>query len=117
MRSYSAKSTIEDIKFRVLKVVSAYDKVTAEKVKYPLHGATNPVFVSFLFLGPAKNQECRGRWQTQLVRRYSAKPPLSLKLINERVLLVLKLYDKIDPSKVNATYCLCQCNGRLRNQN
>ncbi|EDV50148.2 acyl carrier protein, mitochondrial isoform X3 [Drosophila erecta] len=71
VRSYSAKSTIEDIKFRVLKVVSAYDK------------------------------ECRGRWQTQLVRRYSAKPPLSLKLINERVLLVLKLYDKIDPSKLN----------------
>lgn len=33
MRSYSAKSTIEDIKFRVLKVVSAYDKVTADKVK------------------------------------------------------------------------------------
>nr|8B9Z_T Chain T, Acyl carrier protein, mitochondrial [Drosophila melanogaster]8B9Z_U Chain U, Acyl carrier protein, mitochondrial [Drosophila melanogaster] len=28
-------------------------------------------------------------------------PPLSLKLINERVLLVLKLYDKIDPSKLN----------------
>ncbi|KRK00733.1 acyl carrier protein, mitochondrial isoform X1 [Drosophila teissieri] len=47
------------------------------------------------------SQECRGRWQTQLVRRYSAKPPLSLKLINERVLLVLKLYDKIDPSKLN----------------
>ncbi|XP_017127008.1 acyl carrier protein, mitochondrial isoform X3 [Drosophila elegans] len=71
VRCYSAKSTIEDIKFRVLKVVSAYDK------------------------------ECRGRWQTQSVRRYSAKPPLSLKLINERVLLVLKLYDKIDPSKLN----------------
>ncbi|XP_017127006.1 acyl carrier protein, mitochondrial isoform X2 [Drosophila elegans] len=47
------------------------------------------------------SQECRGRWQTQSVRRYSAKPPLSLKLINERVLLVLKLYDKIDPSKLN----------------
>ncbi|KAH8303681.1 hypothetical protein KR018_011637 [Drosophila ironensis] len=71
VRQYSAKSTLEDIKFRVLKVVSAYDK------------------------------ECRGRWQTQSVRRYSAKPPLSLKIINERVLLVLKLYDKIDPSKLN----------------
>ncbi|XP_020814482.1 acyl carrier protein, mitochondrial isoform X3 [Drosophila serrata] len=72
VRSYSAKSTIEDIKFRVLKVVSAYDK------------------------------ECgRNGWQTQSVRRYSAKPPLSLKLINERVLLVLKLYDKIDPCKLN----------------
>ncbi|XP_065361104.1 acyl carrier protein, mitochondrial isoform X1 [Calliphora vicina] len=39
-------------------------------------------------------------WQWQVARKYSAKPPLSLKLINERVLLVLKLYDKIDPSKL-----------------
>ncbi|XP_075159715.1 NADH dehydrogenase (ubiquinone) acyl carrier protein isoform X1 [Haematobia irritans] len=39
-------------------------------------------------------------WQWQTARKYSAKPPLSLKLINERVLLVLKLYDKIDPSKL-----------------
>ncbi|XP_030385634.1 acyl carrier protein, mitochondrial isoform X1 [Scaptodrosophila lebanonensis] len=70
-RNYSAKSTIEDIKCRVLKVVSSYDK------------------------------DSRCSWQTQLVRKYSAKPPLSLKLINERVLLVLKLYDKIDPSKLN----------------
>ncbi|XP_030385636.1 acyl carrier protein, mitochondrial isoform X3 [Scaptodrosophila lebanonensis] len=46
-------------------------------------------------------QDSRCSWQTQLVRKYSAKPPLSLKLINERVLLVLKLYDKIDPSKLN----------------
>ncbi|SPP87268.1 blast:Acyl carrier protein%2C mitochondrial [Drosophila guanche] len=79
LRSYSAKRTIEDIKFRVLKVVSAYDKVTADK----------------------ELASSRCRWQTQSVRRYSAKPPLSLKLINERVLLVLKLYDKIDPSKLN----------------
>ncbi|KAM7356740.1 NADH dehydrogenase (ubiquinone) acyl carrier protein isoform 1-T2 [Cochliomyia hominivorax] len=39
-------------------------------------------------------------WQWQIARQYSAKPPLSLKIINERVLLVLKLYDKIDPSKL-----------------
>ncbi|XP_023180062.1 acyl carrier protein, mitochondrial isoform X1 [Drosophila hydei] len=45
--------------------------------------------------------DSRCRWQTQSLRSYSAKPPLSLKLINERVLLVLKLYDKIDPSKLN----------------
>ncbi|XP_039149260.1 acyl carrier protein, mitochondrial isoform X1 [Drosophila simulans] len=37
VRSYSAKSTIEDIKFRVLKVVSAYDKVTAEKLNVESH--------------------------------------------------------------------------------
>ncbi|KAH8415692.1 hypothetical protein KR222_009310 [Zaprionus bogoriensis] len=71
VRNYSVRNTLEEIEHRVLKVVSAYDK------------------------------ESRGRWQTQSVRSYSAKPPLSLKLINERVLLVLKLYDKIDPSKLN----------------
>ncbi|EDW34216.1 GL21696 [Drosophila persimilis] len=37
LRSYSAKRTIEDIKFRVLKVVSAYDKVTADKLKVDSH--------------------------------------------------------------------------------
>ncbi|XP_017022835.1 acyl carrier protein, mitochondrial isoform X2 [Drosophila kikkawai] len=37
VRSYSAKSTIEDIKFRVLKVVSAYDKVTADKLNVESH--------------------------------------------------------------------------------
>ncbi|XP_017863207.1 PREDICTED: acyl carrier protein, mitochondrial isoform X3 [Drosophila arizonae] len=71
IRNYSARNTLEEIEHRVLKVVSAYDK------------------------------DSRCRWQTQSLRSYSAKPPLSLKLINERVLLVLKLYDKIDPSKLN----------------
>ncbi|XP_034137082.1 acyl carrier protein, mitochondrial isoform X1 [Drosophila guanche] len=37
LRSYSAKRTIEDIKFRVLKVVSAYDKVTADKLNVESH--------------------------------------------------------------------------------
>ncbi|KAI8120817.1 mitochondrial, Acyl carrier protein [Lucilia cuprina] len=74
VRCYSDKLSMEDIKDRVLKVVSAYDKVTSDK------GSNN--------------------WQWQAARKYSAKPPLSLKLINERVLLVLKLYDKIDPSKL-----------------
>ncbi|KAM7356742.1 NADH dehydrogenase (ubiquinone) acyl carrier protein isoform 2-T3 [Cochliomyia hominivorax] len=74
VRCYSDKLTMEDIKDRVLKVVSSYDKVTSDK------GSNN--------------------WQWQIARQYSAKPPLSLKIINERVLLVLKLYDKIDPSKL-----------------
>ncbi|XP_018561162.1 acyl carrier protein, mitochondrial isoform X1 [Anoplophora glabripennis] len=34
-------------------------------------------------------------------RSYSSKPPLTLKLITDRVLLVLKLYDKINPDKLN----------------
>ncbi|XP_004522991.1 acyl carrier protein, mitochondrial isoform X1 [Ceratitis capitata] len=43
----------------------------------------------------------KSNWQSQSVRNFSAKPPLTLKLIGERVLLVLKLYDKIDPSKLS----------------
>jgi len=34
------------------------------------------------------------------VRSYSAKPPLTLDLIQQRVILVLKLYDKINPEKL-----------------
>ncbi|XP_011635585.1 acyl carrier protein, mitochondrial isoform X3 [Pogonomyrmex barbatus] len=35
------------------------------------------------------------------VRQYSHKDPLTLDIINQRVLLVLKLYDKIETSKLN----------------
>lgn len=35
------------------------------------------------------------------VRHYSAKEPLTLKLIKERVILVLNLYDKVDPAKLS----------------
>jgi len=34
------------------------------------------------------------------IRHYSAGEPLSLELIRDRVLLVLKLFDKIDPNKL-----------------
>ncbi|VTJ63491.1 Hypothetical predicted protein [Marmota monax] len=37
---------------------------------------------------------------TQLCRQYSDAPPLTLEGIKDRVLYVLKLYDKIDPEKV-----------------
>ncbi|CAK9299911.1 unnamed protein product [Gordionus sp. m RMFG-2023] len=33
-------------------------------------------------------------------RKYSSKPPMSLALIEKRVLLVLKLFDKINPDKI-----------------
>lgn len=35
------------------------------------------------------------------VRHYSHKAPLTLDLIGQRVLLVLKLYDKVDIKKVS----------------
>ena len=34
------------------------------------------------------------------IRAFSDKPPLTLAHIQDRVLLVLRLYDKIDPTKV-----------------
>lgn len=37
------------------------------------------------------------------VRNYSGGPPLTLELIKSRVLLVLQLYDKINPEKVAFT--------------
>nr|XP_015854357.2 acyl carrier protein, mitochondrial [Peromyscus maniculatus bairdii] len=37
---------------------------------------------------------------THLCRQYSDAPPLTLEGIKDRVLYVLKLYDKIDPEKV-----------------
>ncbi|KAG4079314.1 hypothetical protein HA402_008006 [Bradysia odoriphaga] len=40
------------------------------------------------------------RWQQQPSRYYSAKQPLTKKLIEERVLLVLNLYDKVAPEKL-----------------
>ncbi|XP_021542528.1 acyl carrier protein, mitochondrial [Neomonachus schauinslandi] len=38
---------------------------------------------------------------TQLCRQYSDAPPLTLEGIRDRVLYVLKLYDKIDPEKLS----------------
>ncbi|XP_055701614.1 acyl carrier protein, mitochondrial isoform X3 [Phlebotomus papatasi] len=67
---FATKPSIEEIRTRVLKVVAAYDKVN-------VHG-----------------------WQYQILRNYSAKQPLTIQFITERVLLVLKLYDKIDPGKL-----------------
>ncbi|XP_058835085.1 acyl carrier protein, mitochondrial isoform X1 [Topomyia yanbarensis] len=46
------------------------------------------------------NFEQIGRWQLEFTRSYSAKEPLTLQLIKERVLLVLKLYDKVNPEKL-----------------
>lgn len=34
------------------------------------------------------------------IRNYSAKEPLTLKMIEQRIILVLNLYDKIDPEKL-----------------
>ncbi|EFN77613.1 Acyl carrier protein, mitochondrial [Harpegnathos saltator] len=76
-RGYCTRAKPESIKAiqeRVLKVVGAYNEVTAEK----------------------------GLRDTRIkqVRHYSHKTPLTLDLIGQRVLLLLKLYDKVDVSKL-----------------
>lgn len=48
-------------------------------------------------------------WQLQINRCYSAKQPLTLKLIEERVVLVLNLYDKIAPEKVRFALLPAKC--------
>ncbi|KAK7112507.1 acyl carrier protein, mitochondrial-like isoform X1 [Littorina saxatilis] len=37
----------------------------------------------------------------QPTRSYSEKPPLTIDMLQQRVLLVLRLYDKIDPEKLS----------------
>merc|ERR1711894_92624 len=37
----------------------------------------------------------------QPARSYSEKPPLTLDMLQQRILLVLRLYDKIDPEKLS----------------
>ncbi|CAB3360391.1 Hypothetical predicted protein [Cloeon dipterum] len=48
----------------------------------------------------SRNEVTRLSLTRQSIRLYSDKAPLSLELIRDRVLLVLKLYDKIQPEKV-----------------
>lgn len=50
MRNYSLRNTMEEIEHRVLKVVSAYDKVTADKVYRSLQESINlALFLFFSF--------------------------------------------------------------------
>jgi len=48
------------------------------------------------------NKECtffKLYFQT-VVRHYSVKPPMTIEQIKKRILLVLQLYDKVNPDKV-----------------
>ncbi|KAH0953969.1 hypothetical protein HN011_005476 [Eciton burchellii] len=67
--------TVKDIEKRVLKAVAACNEVIAEKGLRNTH--------------------------VKQVRHYSHKEPITLDLISQRVLLVLKLYDKIETAKLN----------------
>ncbi|XP_013104198.1 acyl carrier protein, mitochondrial isoform X1 [Stomoxys calcitrans] len=80
-----------------IRVITAQPQMLLHRLAMP--AMCNGITQSILKTRSGNAQESKS-WQWQTARKYSAKPPLSLKLINERVLLVLKLYDKIDPSKL-----------------
>lgn len=77
-----AKPSVELIRERVLKVCGDFDKITSAKVL-------------FYFISPFQ----RGLLVPH-IRLYGHAEPLNLKFIKDRVILVLNLYDKIDPEKV-----------------
>ena len=52
---------------------------------------------------PVIAMDCCGGAQVQ-VRNYSEGPPLTLDIITQRVILVLQLYDKVDPKKVQSKF-------------
>lgn len=82
------KPSMDQIRERVLTVCRAYDKVTADKV------FISSIFITILFVFFLFQRMISPK------RLYSAKEPLTLDFIRGRVLLVLKLYDKVDPNKV-----------------
>ncbi|XP_052869851.1 acyl carrier protein, mitochondrial isoform X1 [Anopheles cruzii] len=77
----------------VLRSVSSATIVQCNQKFLTVAGAPN----SLMRLSPFEQS---GRWQLEIVRKYSAKEPLTIQLIKERVLLVLKLYDKVNPEKL-----------------
>ncbi|KZC13339.1 Acyl carrier protein, mitochondrial [Dufourea novaeangliae] len=74
IRAYTTEAKVKKVEERVLKVIAAYDKISADK------GIRDT--------------------RVKQVRHYSHKPPLTIDYIRQRVLLVLNLYDKIDPKKL-----------------
>ncbi|XP_037051266.1 acyl carrier protein, mitochondrial isoform X1 [Bradysia coprophila] len=70
-------------------------RLTAVQQQRCFHGSRLAVTLPSMLHNIQEN-----RWQQQPSRYYSAKQPLTLKLIEERVLLVLNLYDKVAPEKL-----------------
>ncbi|CAJ0951395.1 unnamed protein product [Ranitomeya imitator] len=63
----------------------------------PTSGA--PVLATQMYEGSYRNNKVSDSLY-QSCRQYSGPPPLTLEGISERVLYVLKLYDKVDPEKL-----------------
>lgn len=67
-----------------MKLLRDYDKITADKVWIRYHG----YFI--YFQTPNVN----------ITRSYGAEIPMTFDNITQRVILVLRLFDKVDPEKV-----------------
>ncbi|CAI5792461.1 Acyl carrier protein [Podarcis lilfordi] len=75
---------------------------TLGRLSLPLPPASRLAFLAPLLPpGPARLTPQVSGTLLQLCRHYSEMPPLTLDNIKDRVLYVLKLYDKIDPEKVS----------------
>ncbi|XP_025420961.1 acyl carrier protein, mitochondrial isoform X3 [Sipha flava] len=66
--------------------------------RYPLACTGNRLLSETKFINNLNLQKCIV--PTTLVRHYSVKPPLTIDQIKKRVLLVLQLYDKVNPDKL-----------------
>ncbi|CAI5792460.1 Acyl carrier protein [Podarcis lilfordi] len=77
---------------------------TLGRLSLPLPPASRLAFLAPLLPpGPARLTPQVSGTLLQLCRHYSEMPPLTLDNIKDRVLYVLKLYDKIDPEKLSVT--------------
>ncbi|XP_064617988.1 acyl carrier protein, mitochondrial-like isoform X1 [Liolophura sinensis] len=89
---------------RVLCVANALGKRVLPVVTKAVASTTvqrlNDVFHSRVQHFTALTQRSRTAAGPVGVCEYGSKPPLTIQNIGERILLVLKLYDKIDPEKV-----------------
>lgn len=83
-RKFPFDLTVAKIEEKVLQICKNYDKISADKVF---------IWQSLCFL-----------LQTTIMctskRNYSMPKPYTLEFIKKRVILVLQLYDKVDPEKV-----------------
>ncbi|XP_075756044.1 acyl carrier protein, mitochondrial [Pelodiscus sinensis] len=88
------------------RVLSACARRLAPRLPPPAARGPRPAALSALCRRPARAAPPPGPQASGTLhscRLYSDLPPLTLGSIQERVLYVLKLYDKVDPDKLSVT--------------
>lgn len=85
--AWAPKISLAEIEERVMKACTSHDKINAEKVSVIL----THLFLCFFL---------QNKLLSSIKRNYSLALPYTFEYIHKRVMLVLQLYDKIDPEKV-----------------